>query len=88
MPLLCMNMEIVWDGINSRAMKHYKYGLTLPRLLLFLVLLGLGIWHIVTYGWEAIRPEEIWLGLVLFVALLGSTILRFYLGRKKRRKTR
>ena len=69
-------------------MKQFKYELTLPRLLLFLVLLISGAWHIATYGWEAIRPEEIWLGLVLFVALLGSIILRFYLGWRKRRKTR
>ncbi|MCE2613760.1 hypothetical protein LVD13_12325 [Flavobacteriaceae bacterium D16] len=69
-------------------MKKFKYGLTLPRLLFFVVLITTGAWHFGTYGWEESRPEEIWLGLVLLVALLGSLILRFYLERKKRSKTR
>jgi hypothetical protein len=81
-------MEIVWNGTNSKVMTHFKYRLTPARTLLFAVLLISGGWQIVTYGWEAIRPEEIWLGLVLLVALLGSAILRFYLGRRERSKTR
>jgi hypothetical protein len=81
-------MGIVWNGTKGNTMKHFKYRLTPARLLLFAVLLISGGWQIVTYGWEAIRPEEIWLGLVLLVALLGSAILRFYQGRRKRSKTR
>ena len=72
----------------EKTMKHYKYRLTFPRLLLFLVLIISGAWHLAINGWKAVKPEEIWLGLVLLVALLGSTILRFYLERKNRNKTR
>lgn len=74
--------------LELKLMKHFKYKLSVPRLLLFAVLLGSGGLYIINNGWQVIRPEEIWLGLVLFVALLGSVILRFYLFRKKRNKTR
>ena len=69
-------------------MKKFKYGLTLPRLLFFVVLIATGAWHFWTYGWEESKPEEIWLGLVLLVALLGSIILRFYLTWRRGSKTR
>ena len=79
-----MNMEIVWVGIKMSGMENFKYGFTIPRLILFIVLIVSGSWHFAVYGFEGVRPEEIWLGLVLLVALLGSAVLRFALKRKRK----
>ncbi len=63
-------------------MSKYRYGSTVPRLFLFMILVGSGVWHFVQYGFEKVRTEEIWLGIVLLVALLGSLILRLSVKRK------
>ncbi len=78
-----MNMGIVWAGINISDMEKFNYKLTPPRLVLFIVLVLSGSWHFAVHGLEGVRPEEIWLGLVLLVALLGSVILRFAVKRKR-----
>ena len=77
-----MSMEVVWDGIKDGIMRNYRYGYTAPRLVLFIFLLVSGGWHFRTHGWEAAKPEDLWLGLVLLVALLGSVVIRFVLKRK------
>jgi len=79
-----MNMEIVWVGIKMSDMKNFNYRLTTPRLILFIVLVVSGFWHFAVNGFEGVRSEEIWLGLVLLVALLGSVILRFAVKRKRK----
>ncbi len=66
------------------GMDNFNYNLTPPRLILFVVLLVSASWRIAVNGIEEVRPEENWFGLVLFVALLASVILRFTLKRKRK----
>lgn len=77
-----MNMEIVWVGTNTGEMKKFRYRGTMPRLLLFAFLILSGGWHFAKNGFDEVRPEEIWLGIVLLVALLGSLILKLSVKRK------
>lgn len=79
-----MNMVVVWIGISSREMSKFKFKGTTPRLLLFAFLIVSGVWHFAQNGFDEVRPEEIWLGIVLLVALLGSLILKLSVKRKPR----